>query len=280
MSTQTTKTIYLGILIVICTLFALPNLYGEQPGLQISQPSGTMTASEVTAIEQTLAKENIDVLETVTDGDQVNILFKDTDAQNQSQSLLRLHYPELKTSLNLFPLTPKWLSQIGAKPMKLGLDLRGGVHFLLSVNVDGLLTARHQADQRSMVDTLRSQNINYDSIQNINHVINLSFVETADLEQAQRLLAKEFLTYDIVKTGDLSLSATTRPAAVNRTIDYAVNQAMTILSNRVNELGVSEAIVHRQGSRNISVELPGIPRYQPSQRTVRKNGYTRLSPSV
>lgn len=258
MSEQLRKTIYLIILIIGCCIYAIPNLYGELPGIQVQSVQGPLPANTATTLTKSLTDNSIKPMQIITKKNQVTLLFTNTELQNKAQAFLRTHNPELKTSLNLFPQAPEWYSKIGAKPMKLGLDLRGGVHFLLNVNVEGLLSARHQSDQSNMLDELRASALHQENIASDQDMIKITFATPETRNAAYTLIAKNFRDYDIVKIEDNQLLATTKPASISRTIDYAVDQAMTILRNRVNELGVSEAVVHRQGGRNISVELPGI----------------------
>ena len=164
-------------------------------------------------------------------------------------------------ALNLAQTTPKWLRSIGAHPMKLGLDLSGGVHFLLEVDMDKALDARLKVYEGDVKSLLRKEKLRYRSLPQLNGAIQLGFADEASREQARALIRKNFNDFDIVPAdlnGQAVLRLAMSPAKIAEIREYSIKQNLTTVRNRVNELGVAEPIVQRQGANRIVVELPGV----------------------
>lgn len=251
-------------LIFLGILYALPNLYGDDPALQISTTeksdwSVDELSKKVQAVldSNQLAYQKIEV-------DQHNLLvrFFDTQTQIRSRDLVKAELGKnIVAALNLAPRTPHWLQAIGAHPMKLGLDLSGGVHFLLAVDVDSVIDNHLKADRDEIKRLLRENHVRYLKMDLKQQTLVTYFRTVKDHDQASQLLAKHFQNYVIlpsVKGGDRKLLIALRQQMLNNLINYSVEQTVMILTNRVNELGVSEALVQRQGLDKVSVDLPGI----------------------
>ncbi|OBX37983.1 preprotein translocase subunit SecD [Halomonas elongata] len=164
-------------------------------------------------------------------------------------------------ALNQAESTPAWLESLAASPMTLGLDLRGGVHFLLEVDMEAAITQRLESDASAMRNLLRDERLRYRNTELGERSISMDFMNAEDRDQARQLIAPEYPDFDysnVEKTRGAGLEMTLTDTAVNEIQDYAVNQNLTTLRNRVNELGVSEPLVQRQGPNRIVVELPGV----------------------
>lgn len=257
------KTIGLLALLMFGLLYSVPNLYVDQPAIQIS-PRGdaALTSTLETQINQSLEGQHLVHQPIERDRDHLLVRFHDADQQMQAKDLLTERLGDgYIIALNLATSTPNWMRKLGALPMKLGLDLRGGVHFLLDVDTAAVVKARIEGDLRSLRVEMRKQKIHYRSLnQTGGSSLFIRFKDDRSANEARALIKSHFADYQILdhlgqhSTLALQFSRDAR----NRMIDFAVEQTMTILRKRVNELGVSEAIVQRQGQRHISVDLPGI----------------------
>jgi preprotein translocase subunit SecD len=253
-------------LIVLGVIYALPNLYGEDPAIQISTENGLPLPSQVvTSVKDVLQEKNIPYRSFDQNDASILIRFSNPDVQLQAQEALKQSVGDRYTiALNLASRTPQWLLALGAHPMKLGLDLRGGVHFTLAVDLETMLTSRAATDMHSMLTALREKNVRYvrESI-NASHQPVITFANQAMQNQAVTLLNKQFgADYKFVtekrQENTYSINAVIRESVLADIQSRAIEQNMTILRNRVNALGVSEAVVQRQGADRISVDLPGI----------------------
>ena len=254
------------VLIVLGLVYALPNLYGEDPAIQISTDSGLpILASVDRQAKQALTEQNIPYRRVELSTYNVLIHFSNLDVQLRAQEVLKKKLGSQYTiALNLAARTPKWLLALGAHPMKLGLDLRGGVHFTLAVDLDSMLSARAATDLQSMLTALRDHNIRYvrESIDSQHQPI-ITFTNKTVQETAAALLNKQFgreYKITVQNTNDriFQVRAAIRESVLAEIQSSAIDQNMTILRNRVNALGVSEAVVQRQGLDRISVDLPGV----------------------
>lgn len=259
------KNLLLVGLLLLGIVYAIPNLFHDDPSVQISVASADVKLDEqvVSKVQQVLRDRHFDHLDVDRSADNLLIRFADTDTQIRARDLLQATFGEHYTvALNLASRTPAWLAAIGANPMKLGLDLRGGVHFLLEVDVNTLIKAREDGDVRGFGDTLRQANIRYMGIERLRpHGLLIKFRDADTLQQARRELKGQLADYVVtqdVANGEYKLQALMSEAAVTKVANDALDQTMNTLRNRVNELGVSEAIVQRQGVNHISVDLPGI----------------------
>lgn len=258
------KNILLVVLIFLGILYALPNLFGEDPAVQVST-KGTTTITDIVAsqVQGVLDAERIPYLKITHSKDNMLIRFPNTDSELKAKDVVRsILGDNYIVAVNLAPRTPAWLRALGAQPMKLGLDLMGGVNFLLDVDVDSVIKARISGDMNGIGVDLRQGNVRYTSINaKGSQGIVVYFRDANSQNQGYPILSKNLNDYTLTKSeqnGSYLVTATLTPAAWTTLTNYAVEQDMGILTNRVNELGVSEAVVQRQGKNLISVDLPGV----------------------
>ncbi len=249
----------LGI-IIVAFLYAAPNLYGDDPAIQIMGANAAVPVDTTTEnnVKATLQSANI-TYKTIENQDRsLLIRFTSNDVQLKARDMLQqaLGHDYL-VALNLAPRTPAWLKAIGALPMKLGLDLRGGIYLLIQVDVDSLIKQRVEGDLTNISQTLRSERIRYSDVNRINNGITLTFRVPDALNEAYNLLSQRFPDFTWTKT-DLILQGVLSPAALQQARQDTMDKTMNTLRHRVNELGVSEAVVQQQGATRVAVELPGI----------------------
>ncbi|MEO8401024.1 MAG: protein translocase subunit SecD [Gammaproteobacteria bacterium] len=251
--------------IFIAFFYALPNLYGEDPAIQIKAANATVLVDQNTIdkINQTLKTAQISYKQLQPEDRGVLLRFSSTDVQLRAKDLLQEALgQDYLVALNLAPSTPNWLRAMGAMPMKLGLDLRGGVHLLLQVDVDSVTKQRIEGDLSNIGQELRNAHIRYSGItRNGNSGINLQFRTADALADAYSLVMQHFPEFTWIKDtsgGNFALQGLLSPQALQQARQDTLEQAMTTLRNRVNELGVSEAIVQQQGATRVAVDLPGI----------------------
>ena len=255
------KNLMVIFLVAIGILYALPNLYGEDPAVQISGTRGQEANSSVLSEVQTVLKENnLATKSIVLENGSILVRFNNTDnqllAKDKITEKLGNNY---SIALNLASATPKWLSSIGGNPMKWGLDLRGGVRFLMEVDMNSALTKRQEQLQDSLRTELRKEKYQYSAIksaENFSTIVTLANPE--QLSDVQRYLRKQHPTLDIRAISDNTLSLALSDAALNEARESAIEQNLSILRKRVTELGVAEAVIQRQGAERIVVELPGV----------------------
>ncbi len=253
------RYILLAILIVIAIVYALPNLYGEDPAIQISMKDASVVPSSLeSTLTSTLQKQTIPFKSIQQEDNTLLVRFNDTEDQLKAQDIVQATLGNnYSVALNLAARTPKWLEVFGAKPMKLGLDLRGGIHFLLDVDVNAMLKAQATGDMHSIGGALRDARVRYSQINPDANGIVIQFQSVAARDQAMSVLAKHFPEY-LFTTQGLTIQAQVTKQALVATQQNAVDQITTILRNRVNELGVAEPVIQQQGANHISVDLPGI----------------------
>ncbi len=257
---------YLLILIVLAVgvVYSLPNLYPEDPAVQISSGRGdaTLDQRQLERIQDSLREAGITIKAVERSENSVLIRLDDPDEQLQARDRIAAMLDEdFVVALNLAESTPRWLQALSASPMTLGLDLRGGVHFLLEVDMDAAVTQRLEVNASAMREQLRSERIRYRGTEIEERTLTLTFTNEEDRDAARRLISREFRDFDYQDVGDgrgAALAMTLTDQAVNEIQDYAVNQNLTTLRNRVDELGVAEPMVQRQGPDRIVVELPGV----------------------
>jgi len=248
-------------LVAIGVLYALPNLYGEDPAVQISGTRGQEADSGVLSEVQTVLKDNNLITKSVVlENGSILVRFDNTDAQllakDKITEKLGTNY---SVALNLAPATPKWLSSIGGNPMKWGLDLRGGVRFLMEVDMNSALSKRQEQLQDSLRTELRKEKYQYSAIKSAENFSTIVTLANPDqLSDVQRYLRKQHPTLDIRAISDNTLSLALSDAALNEARESAIEQNLSILRKRVTELGVAEAVIQRQGAERIVVELPGV----------------------
>ncbi|WP_133745047.1 MULTISPECIES: protein translocase subunit SecD [Pantoea] len=255
------KYIMLVVVLVIGLVYALPNLYGEDPAVQITGARGS-AASEQTLdqIQNVLKQDNIQAKSVALENGAITARFSNTDVQLRArEAIMKALGENYVVALNLAPATPRWLTLLAAQPMKLGLDLRGGVHFLMEVDMDTALSKLQEQNADSLRSDLREKNIPYTNVSKIaNYGVEIRFRDAASRDAAVKWLPSRHQDLVISNSGNDALRATMTDARLSEAREYAVQQNITILRNRVNQLGVAEPLVQRQGSDRIVVELPGI----------------------
>jgi preprotein translocase subunit SecD len=255
------KYIMLILALLVGLLYALPNLYGEDPAVQITGARGA-AASETTLvqIQNVLKEQNIASKSIALENGAILARFSNPDVQLRArEALLSALGENYVVALNLAPATPPWLAMMGAEPMKLGLDLRGGVHFLMEVDMDTALGKLQEQTMDALRSDLREKGIPYATVRKIeNYGTEVNFRDGNSRDQAVSYLVPRHRDLVINSTGDTGLRAVMADTRLREAREYAVQQNITILRNRVNQLGVAEPLVQRQGADRIVVELPGI----------------------
>jgi len=251
-------------LIVIAVLgfiYAIPNLYTENPVVQISAQTPIDKDQLKTQVEKILTDDKLEYSSIITENEGVEVIFKSTDAQLLARDVIKNALgTQYTVALNLAPSTPHWLEKINAQPMKQGLDLRGGVHFLLEVDIDSVITRRYEGIMKNIGQELREVGVRYSGIRYIaDKGINLKFRDAQSMETALTELKDKMPGIVFVKgKADNVIVASLPPTELNSIRQITIEQTMSILRNRVNELGVGEAIVQQQGATRVAVDLPGI----------------------
>lgn len=249
------------VVILVGLLYALPNIYGEDPAVQITGARG-VAASETTLdqVRTVLEKDNIASKSIALENGAILARFKDPDVQLRAREALMAELGDkYVVALNLAPATPAWLAMLNAEPMKLGLDLRGGVHFLMEVDMDTALSKLQEQTMDTLRSELREKGIPYAAIRKLdNNGVEVRFRDNAARDQAISYMTPRQRDLVLSANGNNTLKATMTDARLSEAREYAVQQNITILRNRVNQLGVAEPLVQRQGADRIVVELPGI----------------------
>nr|WP_306309210.1 protein translocase subunit SecD [Xenorhabdus anantnagensis] len=247
--------------ILIGLLYALPNLYGEDPAVQITGARG-IAASEKTLdqVRNVLEKDQIKSKSIALENGAILARFSDTDVQLRArEALVSALGEQYVVALNLAPATPVWLRAISAEPMKLGLDLRGGVHFLMEVDMETALSKLQEQNIDSLRSELRTQSISYSTIRKIdNYGVEVRFRDNDARSKAESYLEPRHRDLVFSAGANSTLKVVMSDERLREARSYAVQQNITILRNRVNQLGVAEPLVQRQGADRIVVELPGI----------------------
>ncbi|MFD1007596.1 protein translocase subunit SecD [Oceanisphaera ostreae] len=249
--------------ITISFLYAAPNLFGEDPALQVSGSRGTEVTTAVLAkTQQRLQAAGIEIKSAVLEDNQLLVRFRDTDDQLKGKELVdQALGDDYITALNLAPATPHWLEAIGAGPLKLGLDLRGGVHFLMEVDMDEALSRVQEQRIQDFRTDLREQRLRYSGVLTKDDGTLVVFRDADTRDQALSFLRGRYpgLMLSERDSGDnFGLFAVMSEQRLKEVKEYALQQNITIIRNRVNELGVAEPLVQRQGAERIVVQLPGI----------------------
>ncbi len=259
------KVLLLLVVVLGSALYALPNVFGTDSALLISLDSGEPSAEpEQRRVESALRKAQISGFSSrIDEANRVEVRLEQESQQLLAADVLkRALGHDYIIALSMIPRTPAWLAELGGQPMALGLDLRGGVHFLMEVDLDYVLNAASEQYAKDLPSFLRRQEppLRYSGRRLNDGAVELDFRDAQTLEQAQVVLAKEFTELSIgPKPGaELTLRATLSEQEVNRIIDFSVKQNLITLRNRVNQLGVAEPVVQRQGRDRILVQLPGV----------------------
>jgi preprotein translocase subunit SecD len=253
---------YIVVLFVVglTTLYALPNLYGEDHAVQISATRNTTVTQNMTSdIQASLETAGINIKRVEFADERILVRLNDSDSQLQAREFLDKKYKdEFVVAMNLAPDTPAWLEAINAAPMKLGLDLRGGVHFLMEVDMKSATDKALEDLVGDFRTQLREEKIRYRSVRQLSSSVEIVFRDDETLEKAQFFLRNTYGNLSFTERSDLTLRATFSEARLAEIRDYAVKQNITIIRNRVNQLGVAEPLVQKQGAERIVVQLPGI----------------------
>ena len=261
------KNLMLVAIFLVGLIYAAPNVFRDDPAIQISASSTevSVNAQTLTKVAQVLQTAELNPIKTEQQVDTLLIRFADADTQLRARDILKAALGDDYTvALNLASRTPHWLESLGALPMKLGLDLRGGVNFLEEVDTAALIKAREEGDMRTISDALRQAGIRYLGMERLQpHGIIVKLRDANAVTDAQIELKSHLQDYTFNKiinsdNNEYKLQVIMSDAAALSITNYAIDQTMNTLRNRVNELGVSEAIVQRQGTNHISVDLPGI----------------------
>ena len=260
------KYILILAVLAIGLIYSAPNLYPDDPAIQVSGASTALQVNQadLDRVSAALKESGIDVKAATLAANGKGGLIRLVKAEDQlpAKDVVRKALgDDYVVALNLAQTTPQWLRSLAAHPMKLGLDLSGGVHFLLEVDMDKALDARLKVYEGDVKSLLRKEKVRYRSLPQLGGAIQLGFTDEATREQARALVRKNFNDFDIVPAdlnGQPVLRLAMTPAKLAEIREYSIKQNLTTVRNRVNELGVAEPIVQRQGANRIVVELPGV----------------------
>lgn len=259
---------YLLILVVLAVsfIYAAPNFYPDDPAIQITGASAAQEIgmADLERITQALEEGGIAVKSASLDeqGRAGLVRLERQDGQLPAKDIVRRTLGDAYVvALNLAPTTPDWLRSLGASPMKLGLDLSGGVHFLLEVDMEKAIETRLNVFEGEVKSLLRKERVRYRSLPNLKDALQLGFADRETLSAAQSLIRKNFTDFELTtseRNGQFVLRLTLTEAKLAEIREYSIKQNLTTVRNRVNELGVAEPLVQRQGANRIVVELPGV----------------------
>jgi preprotein translocase subunit SecD len=263
------KYVTVAIALVFGFIYTLPNFFGESPAVQVSSAKVTL---KVDAGTKTRVEEILRTASIVHDGIQldpvgVKVRLKDTDTQLKAKDAIERAFnpdssdPKYVVALNLLTASPQWLTSLNALPMYLGLDLRGGVHFLLQVDMPGALTKRLDSTAADLRSLLRDKNLRHGGINRDGERIVIKFRDAETRTAASKVLGDSVTDLVLAEAGqgdDLRLIATLKPEAGKKIAEFAIKQNINTLHNRINELGVAEPVIQQQGADRIVVQLPGV----------------------
>ncbi len=257
------------IALLVGVFYTLPNLYGEAPAVQVSSAKSTVKIDSGTQVrvQEALKAAGIAVEAITFDGNSIKARFDNTETQLKAKDAVQKALvpdagdPSYIVALNLLSRSPSWLRSLGAAPMYLGLDLRGGVHFMLQVDMQAALTKKAESLSGDLRTVLREKNIRHGGISRVGQTIEVRFREAQTLEAAKLVFADQFAELQIVDApdgADTKLTASIKPPAARTIQEQALKQNMVTLHNRINELGVAEPVIQQQGVDRIVVQLPGV----------------------
>ena len=265
------KNLLIGLVLLWGLIYTLPNFYGEVPAVQVSSAKATLkldTAATTDRIANALKAAGIDNTGIFSDPTSVRARFTDTDTQLRAKDVIERTFnpdaadPSYVVALNLLSASPSWLTSIQALPMYLGLDLRGGVHFLLEVDMPGALTKRLDATTGDLRTLMRDKSVRHAGITREGNTVVIRFRDGAQREAGRRAILDSTADLQLTERDDaadeLKLIATLTPLAQQTMRDFAIKQNITTLHNRINELGVAEPVIQQQGAERIVVQLPGV----------------------
>jgi preprotein translocase subunit SecD len=257
------------IALLVGAIYTLPNFFGEAPAVQVSSGKATVKVDSTTQarVEQALAAAGIKPEGITLDANSIKVRLENGDTQLKAKDAIQkalvpdTNDPSYVVALNLLSASPKWLSALNANPMYLGLDLRGGVHILMQVDMQAALTKKAEALAGDLRSILREKSIRHAGINRNGQAIEVRFRDTQTLEAAKAVLVDQFAdlqSSDAPEGTEFKLTASIKPEAARRIQDQALKQNMVTLHNRINELGVAEPVIQQQGLDRIVIQLPGI----------------------
>ena len=257
------------IALLVGAIYTLPNFFGEAPAVQVSSAKATVKVDSTTQtrVEQALAAAGIKTLAITLDPTTIKVRLDDGDTQLKAKDAIQkalvpdLNDPSYVVALNLLSASPKWLSALRAAPMYLGLDLRGGVHFMLQVDMQAALTKKAESVAGDLRSALRDKNVRHAGISRNGQALEVRFRDSETLAAAKAVIADQFSdiqTVDRPEGTDYKLTGTIKPEAARRVQEQALKQNMVTLHNRINELAISEPVIQQQGLDRIVVQLPGV----------------------
>ena len=265
------KNILVCLLLIWGFFYTLPNFYGEVPAVQISSAKATvkLETALLPELEATLQQAGLSHTGVFTDENSIRLRFADTDAQLRARDAIEAKLnpdqtdPSYVVALNLLSASPNWLTAIHALPMYLGLDLRGGVHFLLEVDMKGAITKRLDTSASDIRTTLREANIRHGGVRRVEQTLEIRLRDAALADGVKNTLRHHLDDFTLTERTDgdgngTTLVATLTDAAQLAIRESAIKQNITTLHNRINELGVAEPIIQQQGADRIVVQLPGV----------------------
>ncbi len=257
------KNLLILIVLVGGLVYALPNIYGEDPAIQISSPRQRVDLATLARVEERLNSAGVTVISSELDGQGAKIRFADTDTQLKAWDLARKQLGDTYTvALNLLPATPAFLEALGAEPMYLGLDLRGGVHFLMQMDIDAVVEKEEGRLVGEIKRILREARIRYLTVKRPDRGgLEMRFRSASDRDGARTVIAAELSELELTDVESANgpvIRAKLNEQALRARNEAALEQNMTSLRNRVNELGVAEPIIQQQGASRIVVQLPGV----------------------
>ena len=263
------KYVVILIALVVGALYALPNLFGESPAVQISpaKPLVKVDTGTLAQVEAALKSAGIATDLVTLDGASIKVRVGSTEAQLKAKDALQKALvpdpanPSYVVALNLLSRSPAWLTGLHAAPMYLGLDLRGGVHFMLQVDMQAALTKRAESLVGDVRTSLREKNVRHGGISRNGQTIEVRLRDTSTLAAAKAVFQDQFADLQTLEGPDgtdIKLTASIKPEASRRIQDQALKQNITTLHNRINELGVAEPVIQQQGLDRIVVQLPGV----------------------
>ena len=265
------KNILIGLVLLWGLIYTLPNFYGEVPAVQVSSAKATLkldAAAATDRIGSALKAAGIDNTGIFSDATSVRARFRDTETQLRAKDVIEQAFnpdptdPSHVVALNLLSASPSWLTSIQALPMYLGLDLRGGVHFLLEVDMPGALTKRLDATTGDLRTLMRDKSVRHAGITREGNTVVIRFRDAEQREAGRRAIQDSTADLQLADRNDASddfkLIATLTAQAQQTMRDFAIKQNITTLHNRINELGVAEPVIQQQGAERIVVQLPGV----------------------
>ncbi len=263
------KYVVISIALLVGFVYALPNFFGESPAVQVSaaKPLVKIDSGTLVQVEAALKTAGIAADLVSLDGASIKVRLADTDSQLKAKDAIQKALvpdagnPGYVVALNLLSRSPAWLTALHASPMYLGLDLRGGVHFMLQVDMQAALTKRAESLSGDVRTSLREKNIRHSGINRIAQTIEVRFRDRPTLDAAKVVFQDQFAdlqTVDAADGAEFKLTASIKPEAARRIQDQALKQNITTLHNRINELGVAEPVIQQQGLDRIVVQLPGV----------------------